>query len=92
MNRRQRIIKLTQHYKQFFAMEQAGGIVLLIATIASLVLSNTSLSEEYLSFWQKDLGGHSLSHWINDGLIFAPAAYFSVRFFTCKPPGSVSYT
>ncbi|MBO7203283.1 MAG: Na+/H+ antiporter NhaA [Paludibacteraceae bacterium] len=69
MNRRQRIIKLTQHYKQFFAMEQAGGIVLLIATIASLVLSNTSLSEEYLSFWQKDLGGHSLSHWINDGLM-----------------------
>jgi Na+/H+ antiporter NhaA len=28
-----------------------------------------SFQTEYIAFWEKDLGGHSITHWINDGLM-----------------------
>lgn len=62
-------MKLTQLFIEFFESEKSGGIVLLVATILSLILANTAFQAEYIGFWQYDLGGHSIVHWINDGLM-----------------------
>jgi len=62
-------MKLTKTFKAFFENEKSGGIILLFVTILSLLLANSSFQVPYISFWEKDLGGHSLTHWINDGLM-----------------------
>ncbi|PWT70869.1 MAG: Na+/H+ antiporter NhaA [Bacteroidetes bacterium] len=70
-------MKLTQLFKEFFQSERTGGLILVICTIISLLIANSSLSHEYdhlwhlhinLSFGQVDLN-HSLEEWINDGLM-----------------------
>lgn len=38
-------------------------------TVISLVLANSPVQSGYSSFWQYELGGHSIVHWINDGLM-----------------------
>lgn len=55
--------------QSFFESEKAGGLVLLICTVISLVLANSSISEEYISMWHYQIGSHSAEHWINDGLM-----------------------
>ncbi|MEP6931762.1 MAG: Na+/H+ antiporter NhaA [Flavobacterium sp.] len=62
-------MKLTKTFKAFFENEKSGGLLLLFVTIASLLLANSSFQSEYISFWEKDLGHHSITHWINDGLM-----------------------
>ena len=61
--------KLSKTYNEFFDSEKSSGIVLFVCTIVSLVLANVLIGDEYLSFWQKYLGGLSIEHWINDGLM-----------------------
>ncbi|MBF9237259.1 Na+/H+ antiporter NhaA [Hymenobacter sp. BT683] len=50
-----------------------AGLLLILATVVSLLLSNSSLSASYLSLWDIHLGygvlDKSLTHWINDGLM-----------------------
>ncbi|OGU57535.1 MAG: Na+/H+ antiporter NhaA [Ignavibacteria bacterium GWF2_33_9] len=62
-------MKLTKIYKDFFSSEKTGGLLLLAATFLSLILSNSSWGEVYTGFWQIKTGGHTLVHWINDGLM-----------------------
>ncbi|UUF15399.1 MULTISPECIES: Na+/H+ antiporter NhaA [Flavobacterium] len=62
-------MKLTKTFKAFFENEKSGGLLLLFVTIISLFAANSSYATEYISFWEKDLGGHSITHWINDGLM-----------------------
>ncbi|MRX69194.1 sodium/proton antiporter, NhaA family [Flavobacterium resistens] len=62
-------MKLTKTFNSFFNNEKSGGLLLLFVTIISLYLANSSYSAEYVAFWEKDLGGHSITHWINDGLM-----------------------
>lgn len=62
-------MKLTALFKEFFNSEKAGGLVLLGCTIASLVLANSGLGENYTGFWHTDIAGHSIADWINDGLM-----------------------
>lgn len=62
-------MKLTQTFKAFFESEKVGGIVLLLATILSLWLANSSIQTEYIAFWKTNLGHHSITDWINDGLM-----------------------
>jgi len=59
----------TKLFREFFASEKAGGLVLLGCTLVSLIFANTSLSGNYTGFWQAEIAGHSLEHWINDGLM-----------------------
>jgi NhaA family Na+:H+ antiporter len=56
-------------FKSFFESEKAGGLVLLICTVFSLLISNSSFSEQYLSVWNTQIGSHSAEDWINDGLM-----------------------
>lgn len=62
-------MKLSKLFKEFYESEKAGGIVLLIVTIVSLLLANSPIQSSYIGFWQFDVGGHSITHWINDGLM-----------------------
>lgn len=60
---------MTKLFKDFFESERSGGIVLLIATAISLWLANSGVAEQYIGFWETDLFGHSIAHWVNDGLM-----------------------
>jgi len=59
---------------EFIHDSRAVGVMLLICTVVSLLISNTFLGEYYLSFWNAEvhLGAympHTILHWINDGLM-----------------------
>lgn len=62
-------MKLTRLFIEFFESEKAGGLLLIFATLLSLILANSSLQTGYQNFWNLNLGGHNLVHWINDGLM-----------------------
>lgn len=51
------------------ASEAAGGIVLLAASVLALIVANSPWSAAYFDTLQLKLGGLSLLHWINDGLM-----------------------
>lgn len=61
--------KLSKTFTDFFDSEKAGGIVLIICTIVSLLITNSPIGENYLHFWHADLLGLSIEHWVNDGLM-----------------------
>ena len=61
--------KLSNTFTDFFDSEKSGGIVLLICTVVSLVLTNSPLGENYLKLWHFYAAGLSVEHWINDGLM-----------------------
>ena len=68
---------LSKPFKWFFKLEAASGLILLIAAILALVVSNSNLSELYFHSLEKYLFiginefGMKLSvhHWINDALM-----------------------
>lgn len=62
-------MKLTKTFKAFFESEKSGGILLLFVTLLSLYLANSALQTQYIAFWDTQLGHHSITHWINDGLM-----------------------
>lgn len=62
-------IGLTQSFKDFFASERAGAIILILCTIVSLIVANTVLGPKYIGFFHGYLGPLSVEHWINDGLM-----------------------
>lgn len=60
---------LTQTFSRFFESEKSGGILLILCTLVSLGVANSSLGAAYLGFWHTDLGGLSIEHWVNDALM-----------------------
>ncbi len=62
-------MRVAKLFNEFFNSEKAGGLILVFATIFSLFLANSSFSANYIRIWDYDIGGHSLVHWINDGLM-----------------------
>jgi len=50
-----------------------AGLLLLLATAASLLLANGSYGPRYLALWEQHLGvgllDKSVAHWVNDGLM-----------------------
>ncbi len=56
-------------FQQFFDSEKSSGILLIICTLISLVLTNSAFGSQYLNFWQLNIGGLSLADWINDALM-----------------------
>ena len=66
--------KLSKTFLAFFSSQKISGGLLLIATIISLGLSNSSHSASYISLWTKEfeifgLPHLSLLHIINEGLM-----------------------
>ena len=62
-------MKLTKLFTEFFESEKAGGILLIFCTAVSLLLANFFLKDNYIQLWHFQFGGHSATHWINDGLM-----------------------
>jgi NhaA family Na+:H+ antiporter len=62
-------MKLTRLFNDFFHSEKAGGVILIICTILSLMITNSGLQEAYQSIWSYSISNHSITHWINDGLM-----------------------
>ena len=56
-------------FREFFNSEKTGGLFLIACTVLSLVLANSAYSDSYIQFWDTQFQGHSLTHWINDGLM-----------------------
>jgi NhaA family Na+:H+ antiporter len=58
---------LTKLFSDFFKSERAGGLVLILCTVFSLLVTN--FFPPYHEFWNIEFSGHHLTHWINDGLM-----------------------
>jgi NhaA family Na+:H+ antiporter len=59
---------LTTLFKGFFNSEKSGGIILVLCTVASLILTNLQ-ADFYVNFFKITFASHTLVHWINDGLM-----------------------
>jgi len=74
---------ITSPFKWFFKLEAASGLILLIAAVFALIISNSTFSDFYfnslnihISFGLDDFGlDLSVLHWINDALM---AVFFFV--------------
>lgn len=62
-------MKITKLFNEFFDSEKAGGLTLIGCTVISLTLANTGFGDSYHHFWQTQFAGHSIEHWVNDGLM-----------------------
>jgi len=62
-------MKITKLFRDFFESEKLGGLVLIVCTIISLILANSSFGESYHHFWLTKFAGQSIEYWINDGLM-----------------------
>ena len=60
---------LSKTFNKFFDSEKSSVILLIICTAVALLIANSSIGADYLSFWQRHVGGLSLEHWINDALM-----------------------
>lgn len=69
--------KITRLLKDFLDSEKTGGIILLVCTVISLLIANSSSGHSYIEFWHRyadlSLGpvelNYSIEHWVNDGLM-----------------------
>lgn len=59
-------MRATRLFKDFFESEKAGGLLLVAATITSLLIANSGFGAAYIPFWKTELMGLSVEHWIND--------------------------
>lgn len=59
----------TKLFKEFFASERAGGLVLIAVTIVSLIVANSPIGEDVIHFFHSKILGMSFEHWVNDGLM-----------------------
>ena len=72
-----RFENIRQPFRKFLAIESSGGIILIFATIAALIIANSGLGSAYETFWKIDfmVGTESFNLtkpiilWINDGLM-----------------------
>jgi NhaA family Na+:H+ antiporter len=63
--------------REFLHTEAAGGILLLVTTLAALVWANSPFRESYERLWTTEIGvrigdfefAEDLRHWVNDGLM-----------------------
>jgi len=61
--------RLSNSFKAFAASGKAGGTILILCTILSLMVANSPWGAPYLAFWQINLAGLSVELWINDALM-----------------------
>lgn len=70
-------MKLTKLFTEFFESEQSSGVLLILATLTSILIANSPFGRGYLDFWQAKIGfewsgfvlSQSVEDWINDGLM-----------------------
>lgn len=62
-------MKATKLFTSFFESEKASGIILLLCTFLSILITNSAFGETYSHFWHLKIGSFSIEHIINDGLM-----------------------
>ncbi len=60
---------MTDAIRKFLKLESAGGIILIIAALIAMVIANSPLASVYTETLHSYIGGLSVAHWINDGLM-----------------------
>ena len=59
--------------KELSESGKLGGVLLILATLISITITNSSFGETYLHFWHKEIGNNFISmhleHWVNDLLM-----------------------
>ncbi len=60
---------LTKTFTAFFDSEKSSGVLLILCTVVSLGLANSSFGPAYVTAWEMPVGGLSVSHWVNDALM-----------------------
>lgn len=60
---------MTDVIRDFFKMESAGGIILVISAAIAMFVANSPLNDMYQGVLHSYVLGMSVSHWINDGLM-----------------------
>ncbi len=60
---------LTGTFKRFIESERIGSMLLVLCTVSSLALANSALGPTWLGFWQQQVAGMTIEHWVNDGLM-----------------------
>ncbi|WP_318366293.1 Na+/H+ antiporter NhaA [Enterobacter sp.] len=61
--------KVIAPVSNFFSSPIAGGIVLIAASVAAIVVANSTLGEGYEALLKYKAAGLSVEHWINDALM-----------------------
>lgn len=69
--------KSSSIFKSFFNSEKVAGLLLVICTIISLSIANSSMGEQYIHFFHQQLDlsfsrvslNYSIEQWVNDGLM-----------------------
>jgi NhaA family Na+:H+ antiporter len=69
--------RLTKIFNDFFNDEKNGGIILVLCSVLSIMLANTSFGLQYSAFWHSNMDlsfpgialDFSIEKWINDGLM-----------------------
>ncbi|RSV80543.1 Na+/H+ antiporter NhaA [Klebsiella aerogenes] len=61
--------KVIKPISDFFSPPVAGGIVLIMFSLAAIIVANSSLSEGYESLLKHKVVGLSVEHWVNDALM-----------------------
>lgn len=62
-------LKVSKLFNNFTDSNKSGGLILIVCTVISLLLTNSSFGTAYHQFWETQFVGHSIRHWINDGLM-----------------------
>ncbi len=68
---------ITNSINQFLKYLISGGVILIVVTILSLLIANSSYGNIYINIFEKQFGfewgiihlNESIGHWINDGLM-----------------------
>lgn len=67
---------LTRLFLEFYGKLAAGGALLVICAVASMIMANSGMASAWLNFWHTQINphlpglhAHNLTHWINDGLM-----------------------
>jgi Na+:H+ antiporter, NhaA family len=61
--------KLSQTFRNFFDSEKSSGVLLIVCTAVSLLVTNSAAGEGYTGLWHAYLGPLSIEHWVNDALM-----------------------
>jgi len=69
ISKRPIVVSLPDLFKEFYESEKAGGVILMLCTIISIIIANSSWQIGYADFWHARVGAYSLEHWINEGLM-----------------------
>ncbi len=56
-------------FQRFVESEASGGLVLMASAALGMIVANSPLADDYENILHAEVGGLSVLHWINDGLM-----------------------